>query len=111
MQRQPRLTKRERRELDRPNSERLLRPRTLTRMTTPAQPKPLPAGWIKCPQCREPLQVSALFVLHLIQPELTTNDADEVIPNPEVGKIEIAGHFCPSCMQPIWPPDDPNEKG
>jgi hypothetical protein len=99
VQRQARLTKRERRELDRPTNVRLQRPRTLTRMTTP----PLPVGWMKCPACGMALEVAALFVLQMIEPPKTSNDNGDVIENPDVGKVAISGHMCPGCVQPIWP--------
>ncbi len=108
MRRQPTLTKRQRRELDQVPPQRLQRPRTLTRMVAPAA---LPKGWRKCPHCGGALQLSALFVLHMIEPAITSTDAGEVIDNPDAGKVAVAdgaamiGHMCPMCVQPIWPGD------
>lgn len=105
MRRAPTLTKRQRRELDSVPPQRLQRPRTLTRMVIPPPPPPaeLPAGWMRCPKCKLEMQISALFTLQLIQPEITTNDDDELIPNPEHGQVALTGHMCPMCQTPIWP--------
>lgn len=106
MKRAPTLTKRQRRELDSVPPQRLQRPRTLTRMVTPAAPPPpavLPEGWLRCPNCKLESQISALFTLQLVEPPITTNDADELIPNPEAGKVALSGHMCPMCQSQIWP--------
>jgi len=111
MRRAPTLTKRQRRELDQVPAQRLQRPRTLTRMVAPPpqQPKQLPAGWVRCCNCKAELQTSALFVVQLFEPLVTANDADELIPNPDAGKlaevdgVKIVGHLCAQCQAPIWP--------
>lgn len=100
MRRAPTLTKRQRRELESVPSVRLERPRTLTRMRTPAA---LPAGFIQCPNCRDALEVAGLFALQLLEPAKTVNDNDEVIDNPIAGTVAISGHMCPVCQTPIWP--------
>jgi hypothetical protein len=99
VQRQARLTKRERRELEATPLDRQ-RPRTLTRMTTP----PLPEGWIKCAGCRKALQLAALIKLQMLEPELTVDRSDQLIKNPKAGQVALAGHLCPSCNLPNWAP-------
>ena len=112
MRRAPTLTKRQRRELDQVPAQRLQRPRTLTRMVAPPPPpppKPLPEGWTKCKRCGMESQISALFVVHMLEPQITTNDADELIPNPIAGQlavvdgVKIIGHMCPMCQNVAWP--------
>lgn len=111
MKRAPTLTKRQRRELDQVPPQRLQRPRTLTRMVAPAPPPPpqLAEGWKRCTNCKAELLVSGLFVCQLLEPAFVSNDADEIVPNPDAGKVamvdgvQIIGHLCAFCQAPIWP--------
>ncbi len=104
-----RLTKRQRRDVELYGTTGTQRPRTLTRMVVPQAPpkeKPIPEGQVRCKNCKLEADAKVVFVLHLIEPELTCSenenddddDDDAVIPNPEVGKVVEIGWLCPVCL-------------